>query len=53
MYIVSVGWFITRVVDSTRLILCDPDNDYINANHVLFPDVERKYILTQVCQSIS
>lgn len=34
-------------IDSTRVKLNDPDNDYINANHVQFDEMKRKYILTQ------
>ncbi|XP_062501677.1 tyrosine-protein phosphatase non-receptor type 1-like isoform X2 [Corticium candelabrum] len=34
-------------IDETRVVLREGDVDYINANHVQIPEVERKYILAQ------
>ena len=33
--------------DNTRIILTHPDSDYINANLVTVPEVDRRYIMTQ------
>jgi hypothetical protein len=35
--------------DDTRVRLTRGSNDYINANYVQIPSVNRQYILTQVC----